>query len=132
MVNQNGMNEENQDADDSSEVQDQQPSLTFDFNQKFETMDWWPNLADLDRLNILNSPKEDRARLLASKYSKPVEEIMLEIGKKTDLEYQEDFEMPENPTKLLPMRLIHNYCCLPIVIDENGKLCLVTPCHLPK
>jgi type II secretory ATPase GspE/PulE/Tfp pilus assembly ATPase PilB-like protein len=101
--------------------------LTFDFNQKFETMDWWPNLADLDRLNILNSPKEDRARLLASKYSKPVEEIMLEIGKKTDLEYQEDFEMPENPTKLLPMRLIHNYCCLPIVIDENGKLCLVTP-----
>jgi type II secretory ATPase GspE/PulE/Tfp pilus assembly ATPase PilB-like protein len=127
MVNQNGMNEENQDADDSSEVQDQQPSLTFDFNQKFETMDWWPNLADLDRLNILNSPKEDRARLLASKYSKPVEEIMLEIGKKTDLEYQEDFEMPENPTKLLPMRLIHNYCCLPIVIDENGKLCLVTP-----
>ena len=127
MVNQNGMNEESQDADDSSEVQDQQPSLTFDFNQKFETMDWWPNLADLDRLNILNSPKEDRARLLASKYSKPVEEIMLEIGKKTDLEYQEDFEMPENPTKLLPMRLIHNYCCLPIVIDENGKLCLVTP-----
>ena len=121
------MNEESQDADDSSEVQDQQPSLTFDFNQKFETMDWWPNLADLDRLNILNSPKEDRARLLASKYSKPVEEIMLEIGKKTDLEYQEDFEMPENPTKLLPMRLIHNYCCLPIVIDENGKLCLVTP-----
>jgi general secretion pathway protein E len=127
MVNQNGMNEESQDADDSSEVQDQQPSLTFDFNQKFETMDWWPNLADLDRLNILNSPKEDRARLLASKYSKPVEEIMLEIGNKTDLEYQEDFEMPENPTKLLPMRLIHNYCCLPIVIDENGKLCLVTP-----
>ena len=74
-------------------------------------MDWWPELADLDRLNILSSPKEDRARLLASKYSKPVAEIMIEIGNKTDLDYHEDFEMPENPTKLLPMRLIHNYCC---------------------
>ena len=42
-------------------------------------------MADLDRLNILNSPKEDRARLLASKYSKPMEEIMVEIGEKTDL-----------------------------------------------
>ena len=90
-------------------------------------MDWWPKLADLDRLNILNAPKEDRARLLASKYSKPVEEIMVEIGNKTDMDYQEDFEMPENPTKLLPMRLIHNYCCLPLAINENEKLCLVTP-----
>ena len=58
------------------------PNLAFDFDQHFEHMDWWPNLADLDRLNILNSPKEDRARLLASKYSKPVVDIMIEIGRR--------------------------------------------------
>ena len=52
---------------------------------------------------------------------------MVEIGGKTDLEYLEDFELPENPTKLLPMRLIHNYCCLPTEIDEKEKLCLITP-----
>ena len=103
------------------------PNLAFDFDQHFEHMDWWPNLADLDRLNILNSPKEDRARLLASKYSKPVVDIMIEIGRRTDLEYIEDFELPENPTKLLSMRLIHNYCCLPTEINDRGKLCLVTP-----
>ena len=103
------------------------PNLAFDFNQNFEHMDWWPGLADLDRLNILNSPKEDRARLLASKYSKPVVDIMIEIGQRTDLEYIEDFELPENPTKLLSMRLIHNYCCLPTEINGRGKLCLVTP-----
>ena len=34
----------------------------------FESMDWWPGLADLDRITILNAPIEDRARLLASKY----------------------------------------------------------------
>ena len=51
-------------------------------------LDWWPGLADLDRLNITNAPKEDRARLLASKYSKSVDEIMVEIGKRTNLDYQ--------------------------------------------
>ena len=121
------MEEGELDADAEGESQDDRPSLAFDLNKNYEKMDWWPNLADLDRLNILNAPKEDRARLLASKYSKPVDEIMVEIGKKTDMDYQEDFEMPENPTKLLPMRLIHNYCCLPVAINENGKLCLVTP-----
>ena len=85
-------------------------SFSFDVKESFEDMDWWPGLADLDRLNILNSPKEDRARLLASKYSKPVDDIMVEIGQKTGLDYYDDFELPENPTKLLPMRLIHNYC----------------------
>ena len=113
--------------ENSEEEAGENPNLAFDFNQHFEHMDWWPNLADLDRLNILNSPKEDRARLLASKYSKPVVDIMIEIGRRTDLEYIEDFELPENPTKLLSMRLIHNYCCLPTEINDRGKLCLVTP-----
>ena len=113
--------------ENSEEGSGENSNLAFDFNQSFEHMDWWPDLADLDRLNILNSPKEDRARLLASKYSKPVVDIMVEIGRRTDLEYIEDFELPENPTKLLPMRLIHNYCCLPTEINVGGKLCIVTP-----
>ena len=113
--------------EEQNEEENNAPNFAFEVSQSFEDMDWWPELGDLDRLNILNSPKEDRARLLASKYSKPMEEIMVEIGEKTDLEYLEDFELPENPTKLLPMRLIHNYCCLPTEINEGGKLSLVTP-----
>ena len=99
-------------------------TLTLDFESD---LDWWPGLADLDRLNITNAPKEDRARLLASKYSKSVDEIMVEIGKRTNLDYQDDFELPENPTKLLPMRLIHGYCCLPTKVNEKNKLCLISP-----
>ena len=71
--------------ENSEEGSGENSNLAFDFNQSFEHMDWWPDLADLDRLNILNSPKEDRARLLASKYSKPVVDIMVEIGRRTDL-----------------------------------------------
>ena len=112
-----------QEGEEGNETQ----NFSFDVKESFEDMDWWPGLADLDRLNILNSPKEDRARLLASKYSKPVDDIMVEIGQKTGLDYYDDFELPENPTKLLPMRLIHNYCCLPTEVNKGGKLCLVTP-----
>ena len=116
-----------EEAENSDEEESENQGLAFDFSQSFEHMDWWPGLADLDRLNILNSPKEDRARLLASKYSKPVDEIMIEIGRKTNLEYVKDFELPESPTKLLSMRIIHNYSCLPTEISDKGKLCIVTP-----
>lgn len=91
----------------------------------FENMDWWPGLSDVDRINILSSPLEDRARLLASKYSRELIETMREIGKKSELSYVEDFELPENPTKLLPLRMIHNYSCLPVGLDEDGRIELV-------
>ena len=99
---------------------------TFLTADSFESMDWWTGLADLDRINILNAPLEDRARLLASKYSSTLEETMREIGKKAELYYVEDFELPENPTKLLPLRLIHSYSCLPVGEEEDEKLNLVT------
>ncbi|HAE11451.1 MAG TPA: secretion system protein E, partial [Opitutae bacterium] len=89
-------------------------------------MDWWPGLADLDRITILSAPIEDRARLLASKYSHSLDETMREIGKKSQIAYVEDFELPENPTTLLPLRLIHNYSCLPVGLDEEDYLQLVT------
>ena len=92
----------------------------------FESMDWWPGLADLDRITILSAPIEDRARLLASKYSHSLDETMSEIGKKSQIAYVEDFELPENPTTLLPLRLIHNYSCLPVGLDEEDYLHLVT------
>ena len=56
-----------EEAENSDEEESENQGLAFDFSQSFEHMDWWPGLADLDRLNILNSPKEDRARLLASR-----------------------------------------------------------------
>ena len=77
-------------------------------------MDWWPDLSDLDRLNILGANREDRARLLASKDSKSVESIIKEISRRLDLTYVDDFELSSNPTKILPLRLIHSYSCLPI------------------
>ena len=106
--------------------QEETPKLGFDLNLFDDEMSWWSGLADLDRFNILGSPLEDRARLLASKLSNSLDETMREIGKRTDFDYLDDFELPENPTKLLPLRLIHSFCCLPVEQKDDGKLELVT------
>ena len=115
-----------QDQEGSLASEEESAPLGFDLNLFEDEMDWWSDLADLDRLNILGSPLEDRARLLASKLSSSLDETMREIGERTDFDYLDDFELPENPTKLLPLRLIHSFCCLPIEQQENGKLELVT------
>ena len=77
-------------------------------------MDWWPELSDLDRLNVLAAHREDRARLLASKDSKSVDSTIKEISTRLKIPFVDDFELSPNPTKVLPLRLIHSYSCLPI------------------
>ena len=44
-----------------------------------DSMTWWSELSDLDRLNVLNNPMEDRARILSSKVSLSIEETMKEM-----------------------------------------------------
>ena len=41
-----------EEAENSDEEESENQGLAFDFSQSFEHMDWWPGLADLDRLNI--------------------------------------------------------------------------------
>ena len=55
-----------------------------------ENMDWWPDLPDLERLNVLAAHREDRARLLASD-SKSVEATMKAISKATHFRYLDEF-----------------------------------------
>ena len=50
-----------------------------------QSMDWWPDLSDLDRLNVLSNPTEDRARVLAAKVSLTVEETMEAMSKYSDI-----------------------------------------------
>ena len=90
-----------------------------------DTLDWWPDLSDLDRLNVLGSPKEDRARMLAAKFSNTVDEVMTELGSKAELTYLDDFELSENPTKIIPLRLIHSFSCLPLKEQTEGRVQLI-------
>ena len=89
-------------------------------------LDWWPDLTDVDRVNVLGAPIEDRGRLLASKSTKSVEDTVNEMGEIKGLPVLKEFELAENATRLLPLRLIHEYCCVPTGVTEDGKLSLVT------
>ena len=89
-------------------------------------MNWWPDLSDLDRLNVLNNPMEDRARILSSKVSLSIEETMKEMSDRAGIPLVENFELSDNPTKLIPLRLIHNYSCLPTTNSSDEKIELVT------
>ena len=91
-----------------------------------EFMHWWSDLSDLDRLNVLNNPMEDRARILSSKVSLSIEETMKEMSDRSGIPLVENFELSDNPTKLIPLRLIHNYSCLPTTNSSDEKIELVT------
>lgn len=90
-------------------------------------LDWWSDgLSDVDKVNILKSPREDRARLLASNHSKSIDETLKEVGERVGIPVLEDFSISENATRLLPLRIIHKYCCLPMEGSEDGKISIVT------
>ena len=132
--------EQKPDSEDNSDDHEEQKHLTVD---KVESSGWkeeheifdngaeskfdkWAGLSDLDRLNVLNSPLEDRARVLASKISTSVEDTMSEMGRLAKLDYLEKFELPENPTKIIPLRLIHGFTCLPLKQQTDGRINLIT------
>ena len=85
-------------------------------------MQWWPDLPDVDRLNVVSAPLEDRARLLAAKFSDSVDSTIRKIADRTNLPFLEDFELVENPTQKLPLRLIHAFSCLPIKSIQPKQL----------
>jgi general secretion pathway protein E len=89
-------------------------------------LDWWPGLSDVDKVNILKAPLEDRARLLASNHSKSIEETLEDVGDRVGIPVLEEFRIPENATRLLPLRIIHEYCCLPMEGSEDGEISIVT------
>ena len=81
--------------------------------------DWWPDLSDLDRLNIQNAALEDRARLLSAKVSLSIEHTMQSISERKNFPLLDDFSLPENPTRHFPLRLIHAFSSLPIEVTKS-------------
>jgi general secretion pathway protein E len=89
-------------------------------------LDWWPGLSDVDKVSILKAPLEDRVRLLASNHSKSIEDTLEDMGDRVGIPVLDDFKIPEDATRLLPLRIIHEYCCLPMEASEDGEISIVT------
>ena len=60
---------------------------------------WLPELSDLERLNVMNAPLEDKARILSSQTSSSVDETLSEISKKQTLHILKVSNFPKTPLK---------------------------------
>jgi len=91
-----------------------------------QEMDWWGEISDLDRLNVLAAPIEERVRVLSAKVSLSLEETVKEISERSKVPLVEEIHLSDNSTKLIPIRLIHNFCCLPTINSTEEIVELVT------
>jgi type II secretory ATPase GspE/PulE/Tfp pilus assembly ATPase PilB-like protein len=84
---------------------------------------------DPDQLATLETaPRQNRLPLLAQLCRKTESETLLALASEVDLEICEDFELPDDASEILPLRIMHEYQCLPLVSDgdQEDKLPLVT------
>lgn len=82
-----------------------------------------------DQRQLLHdTPRQNRLPLLSQMMRLTESETLSALAKQAQLKVREEFELPENAAELLPLRLMHEYQCLPILSDHptEGSLELVT------
>ena len=91
-----------------------------------------PNaFADLDenqQAELLRAPLHERMQQLSKLTNRPLKSVAEKVSQEFGIPFVETFKVLENATKVLPLRLIHTYQCLPIQPDGGnaGALHLVT------
>ena len=90
-----------------------------------------PVLGALDpdqRANLEGAPRQNRLALLAQLRRQPETEVLRSLAQEAGLKVLEDFELPDDAADILPLRIMHEYQCLPFVSDgvEEDRLPLVT------
>lgn len=84
-----------------------------------EPMPFLKDLPPDQRQTLEDSPRQSRLPLLSQLIRRTETETLAEVAKLANLEVREEFELPEDATEMLPLRLMHEYQCLPILGDES-------------
>lgn len=72
-------------------------------------------------------PRQERMAFLATAWNRSEDDILHELGETCHIDIIENIRLSEEPEDTLPLRLIHEYQCLPIHAENgNGSLNLVT------
>ena len=66
-------------------------------------------LAEIERL-----PRADRLDQVAALRNQPTRELLAELSRETGLPVVEQIDLLDNPTATVPLRLIHEYQCVPV------------------
>ncbi len=82
---------------------------------------------DEDQQSLINeSPRQERLILLAQFLRKTEAETLQIIANLYKIKIIDEFELPADAAKYLPLRIIHEYQCLPFKIDDTENLNLIT------
>lgn len=84
-----------------------------------EPMPFLKDLPPDQRQTLEESPRQNRLPLLSQLIRRTEAETLAEVAKLAHLDVREEFELPEDATEMLPLRLMHEYQCLPILGDES-------------
>ncbi len=84
------------------------------------------NLDDDQRAMLLEAQRQDRLPLLAQFTRAPEIDTIRKIGMACNLEVLEEFELVPDATEKIPLRLIHEYQCLPFQNGADEDLNLIT------
>ncbi len=73
-------------------------------------------------------PRQERVGFLSVAWDRPKADILNELAERSGLDILEEIRLSDAPEDTLPLRLIHEYQCLPVHTDNgtSGQLNLVT------
>lgn len=77
---------------------------------------------DEDQRNALSGlPRGDRLLELATLHNRPTRDMMIELADLAEIPVIKDIELIDNPTATLPLRMIHEYQCIPIKTNSEAE-----------
>lgn len=76
--------------------------------------------------SFVSLPSDDKVLFLAKTLNKTEEEVLDLISKASGIEFIHEFQVNPDPKAIIPLRLIHEYHCLPIEDPNPNVLCFIT------
>ena len=74
----------------------------------------YSNLSDEERKEIEALPRAERLVQIAALQNRPTRELVTQVAEITGIPVLNEIELIDNPTATLPLRLIHEYQCVPV------------------
>ena len=69
-----------------------------------------------------DAPRQNRIPLLAQLRRQSENEVLRELAREAELDVLEDFEIPDDAAEILPLRVMHEYQCLPLMPEHEDSL----------
>ncbi|MBT63724.1 MAG: secretion system protein E [Puniceicoccaceae bacterium] len=79
----------------------------------------YTGLDEEQRSTVSGLPRGDRLIELSTLRNRPTREMVTELAELAELPVVQNFELIENPTATLPLRMIHEYQCIPIKTEAD-------------